>query len=462
MNDPHENATWVYNYDRGDNILSKVKYAYTTGAFGSAVETIPYSYDDSNWKDKLTAYNDTAITYDAIGNPLNDGTWAYTWNAGRQLQTMTKSDATVEFKYDHNGLRVGKLVTENGVTTTANYTLHGKLITHMTVDYRDTAENAHQDVLHFFYDASGCAAKVQVNGTSYTDVHNLQGDIVGLLDSNGNLIVEYKYDAWGKPISTVGSLADTLGKLNPFRYRGYVYDEVTGLYYLRSRYYNPTVGRFVNADSCLGKISVLGQHNQFSYCANVPVGLHDESGQNFLSELKRFGKQLAYNYLYSSQIKFWNNVCLALYAMGYEYSAELLNHSLQPEPARVVYSNDSALAEKIRNDSDFKKKMSDMIENHDFNAERSMSFDSDFDLFGSLHSVSLVVSPVTIDGVDMYHVYMTDTYDFKYESDYSSQSTSWKTRVMKAGAIAGNNLAYFDLNRGAINEYKIAIDFYVE
>ena len=218
----------------------------------------------------------------------------------------------------------------------------------------------------------------------------------------------------------------------------------------------------MNADSCVGKISVLEQHNQFSYCANVPVGLRDESGQSFLSELKRFGKQLAYNYLYSSQIKFWNKVCLALYAMGYEYSAELLNHSLQPEPARVVYSNDSALAEKIRNDSDFKKKMSDLIENHDFNVERSMSFDSDFDLFGSLHSVSLVVSPVTIDGVDMYHVYMTDTYDFKYESDYSSQSISWKTRVMKAGAIAGNNLAYFDLNRGAINEYKIAIDFYVE
>ena len=78
VNDPHENATWVFNYDRGGNILSKAKYAYTTGTVGTALETIPYSYGDSNWKDKLTAYNGQSITYDAIGNPLNDGIWSYT------------------------------------------------------------------------------------------------------------------------------------------------------------------------------------------------------------------------------------------------------------------------------------------------------------------------------------------------------------------------------------------------
>ena len=61
VNDPHENATWVYSYDRGGNITSKAKYAYTTGTLGTAVETIPYTYGDSNWKDKLTAYNGTAI-----------------------------------------------------------------------------------------------------------------------------------------------------------------------------------------------------------------------------------------------------------------------------------------------------------------------------------------------------------------------------------------------------------------
>ena len=62
------------------------------------------------------------------------------------------------------------------------------------------------------------------NGTIYTYLHNLQGDIVGILDSTGALVVEYKYDAWGKPLSVTGSLADTLGVRNPFRYRGYFFD----------------------------------------------------------------------------------------------------------------------------------------------------------------------------------------------------------------------------------------------
>jgi len=92
---------------------------------------------------------------------------------------------------------------------------------------------------------------VNFNGTKYHYLHNLQGDIIGLVDASGNIVVEYKYDAWGKIIARTGSLVSTLGYLNPFRYRGYVYDEETGLYYLRSRYYNPVWCRFINADVCL-------------------------------------------------------------------------------------------------------------------------------------------------------------------------------------------------------------------
>lgn len=265
VNDPHLNQTWVYNYDRGGNILSKVRYAYTTGALGTALETIPYAYGDANWKDKLTAYNGKAITYDAIGNPLTDGTWTYQWQAGRQLKQMTKSGTTIQFKYDHNGLRVGKVV--NGAET--KYMLHGKLVTHLTVG---------SDNLHFFYDAQSRPAKVSYNGTVYTYIHNLQGDVVGLLDNSGALVVEYKYDAWGKPISNTGSLAATLGKRNPFRYRGYIYDEETGLYYLRSRYYNPAVGRFVNADEFIAARKDNLDHNLFAYCTNAPVKASDEDG----------------------------------------------------------------------------------------------------------------------------------------------------------------------------------------
>lgn len=81
----------------------------------------------------------------------------------------------------------------------------------------------------------------------------LAGRVIAILDADGNVVVSYAYDAWGAPIGKSGSMAETLGTLNPFRYRGYVFDEETGLYYLRSRYYNAERCRFLNADIDMGK-----------------------------------------------------------------------------------------------------------------------------------------------------------------------------------------------------------------
>ena len=292
VNEPHENATWIYSYDRGGNILNKAKYAYTIAdELGEALESIPYTYGDANWKDKLTAYNGISIVYDAMGNPLNDGTWTYEWQAGRQLKRMSAEGTALTFQYDHNGLRTQKVVEADWYPETTNYYLHGKLLTHMTVDYRDTSEAAHQDVMHFFYDAQSRPAKVSFNGTVYTYIHNLQGDAVGLLDNSGTLVVEYKYDAWGKAIATTGSMAATLGKRNPFRYRGYIYDEETGLYYLRSRYYNPVVGRFVNEDGAI--IPGLLSTNMFAYCSNNPLSMVDTSGCRGENIFQRAGNWLS-------------------------------------------------------------------------------------------------------------------------------------------------------------------------
>ena len=119
--------------------------------------------------------------------------------------------------YNENGLRVKKTV--NGVIT--DYTLHGKNVVHMTRG---------SDELHFFYDAQNRPAVVVYNGVSYAYVKNLQGDVIAILDEAGNVVVSYAYDAWGAPIGKSGTLAETLGTLNPFRYRGYVFDEKTGLY----------------------------------------------------------------------------------------------------------------------------------------------------------------------------------------------------------------------------------------
>ena len=111
---------------------------------------------------------------------------------------------------------------------------------------------------------------VRFNGSGYFYVYNLQGDIAALIDADSTRMVEYVYDAWGYLISKTGSLAATIGTLNPFRYRGYVYDEETGLYYLRSRYYNPVWKRFINADRILCREGASIEANAFAYCFNSP------------------------------------------------------------------------------------------------------------------------------------------------------------------------------------------------
>ena len=95
-----------------------------------------------------------------------------------------------------------------------------------------------------------------------------QGDVLALYDNSLNIVAEYTYDSWGKLLSVTGSLAETVGKANPFRYRGYYYDTETGLYYLQSRYYDPVVGRFLNADRLLGANGDLMSYNLFAYCSN--------------------------------------------------------------------------------------------------------------------------------------------------------------------------------------------------
>ena len=260
-------TTWKYAYDLGGNILKKERFAYADTT--TPLETITYEYGDANWRDKLTAVNGNAIAYDAIGNPLSDGTWTYTWQNGRQLQKMQKSGVTAEFVYNADGLRVQKTV--NGVAT--KYTLHGKNVVHMT---------SGTDELHFFYDAQNRPAVVVYNGVPYAYVKSLQGDIVAILDENGNTVVSYGYDAWGAPLWCTGELAETLGKVQPFRYRGYVFDEETGFYYVSSRYYDPEIGRFISPDTTDVLTATpmgLTDKNLYAYCDNNPVVRVDHGGQ---------------------------------------------------------------------------------------------------------------------------------------------------------------------------------------
>ena len=250
VNDPHAGKSTMYLYDCGGNMTGYLNAPYTLAPTLEGVnETVFYTYGDSNWKDKVTAIGGKAISYDAIGNPLTYDGWTFTWKAGRMLASMVKTGTNAQFTYDHNGMRIRKIV--NGATT--NYTLNGKNVVHMTQGSHD---------LHFFYDTQGKPGMVTYNDVDYFYVYNLQGDVVALIDANGTQVVEYGYDAWGNPISKTGTLAATLGTVNPFRYRGYVYDEETSMYYLGKRYYSPKEMRFINGDLFLGVVSSLFSQNK--------------------------------------------------------------------------------------------------------------------------------------------------------------------------------------------------------
>ena len=109
----------------------------------------------------------------------------------------------------------------------------------------------------------------------------MQGDIIAILDSSGTPVVQYTYNAWGEILTTTGTLATTLGTHNPLTYRGYVYDWEIGFYYLQSRYYDPTIGRFINADGYASTGQGFVGNNMFAYCGNNPVNRIDSGGTRY-------------------------------------------------------------------------------------------------------------------------------------------------------------------------------------
>ena len=349
--------------------MKKERFAYADTT--NPLETVTYTYGDANWRDKLTAVNGNAIRYDAIGNPLSDGTWTYIWQNGRQLQKMQKAGVTAEFVYNADGLRVQKTV--NGVAT--KYTLHGKNIVHMT---------SGTDELHFFYDAQNRPAVVVYNGVPYAYVKSLQGDIAAILDENGNTVVSYGYDAWGMPLWCTGELAETLGKVQPFRYRGYVFDEETGLYYLRSRYYNAQWGRFLNADSIIvyGLLS-----NLYNYCRGNPIMCKDPSGK-VDDKTEEFWKLLDEN---EKKVRFVRTYCFIrqgffigsakIYEYAYFYSK--VNHNgewdYKRNPPDWISQEEF---EKYKSATRFKVKMVCLPdENGNFPEDGAMTLEQ----FGNLH-----------------------------------------------------------------------------
>lgn len=277
-------------YDNYGNIQRMESYSLGNNwAPVKLLETRTYSYSDANWKDKLTEFDGDSITYDKNGNPLTyrDG-MTFEWENGRILKKISTSDKSVQMSYDSNGMRTQKTV--DGVKTNYYYDSNKNLI----------ALVKGNDTLLFYYDSDGNATSFSYNGTMYFYVKNLQGDVIRIIDLAGTEVASYVYDSWGNIKDTKGD--PTVRELNPIRYRGYVYDTETSLYYLQSRYYNPFTGRFLNADIyCDTGTDTTLSTNMFAYCENNPINKSDQTGFRVIDITNRLTKVMLKNakYLYN-------------------------------------------------------------------------------------------------------------------------------------------------------------------
>ena len=249
------NYSASYAYDSRGNITNKnVNGTSTT-----------FTYSNSDWKDELTAVNGTPLTYDENGNVLTYGDKSFIWNTGRNLASIVDGDNEYSYTYDENGIRTSKTV--NGITTSYN-----------TKDGVILYQTDGTDTLYFQYDTSGVPLGFIWNGTQYFYITNQMGDVISITDVQGNELAQYSYDEWGNTLSTSDN---DIANINPLRYRGYYYDNETSYYYLQSRYYDPCICRFINADDT--EIAKTWKNDKFSnnlylYCNNDPINYSDYTG----------------------------------------------------------------------------------------------------------------------------------------------------------------------------------------
>nr|WP_305121013.1 RHS repeat-associated core domain-containing protein [Saccharibacillus sp. JS10] len=259
---------FTYGYDNGDNITSRSD-GTTSGTF---------SYDELD-RIVTSSEGDETYTYDGKGNRLtlqssiqmpHKDNIDYTYNQAEQLSGVTRNQTSVSYKYNGDGLMTERSMTKDGQSTTTRYYYDGaNIIAEGTVAADGTvtfkARYVRGAQLIYREDANHEKAYYQ---------HNGHGDVTGLVKADGTVLNRYTYDIWGNPLTSDVQVE------NVFGYSGEYWDEDTGLQYLRSRWYDPSIGRFIQEDTFEGYVNRPSSLNPYTYVENNPLKYVDPDGKN--------------------------------------------------------------------------------------------------------------------------------------------------------------------------------------
>ena len=277
---------YSYNYDNKGNIISITENAQTTN----------YTYDVLNRLTGIQRPDGKQISYqyDTRGNRVlssaNDKSLEgfipgdFSYNSWDQLATFTAGGNIYNYSYDPEGLR-NKKVSPTG-TIRYHHDNEGRVIAESNDSDSVTAQT--------IWGHKALARKT--NGNYYYYLYNGHGDVTQVVDQNGNIVNSYTYDEWGNILSKQEQVS------NPLKYAGEYYDEESGLYYLRARYYDPTIGRYISRDSYEGEITNPLSLNLYTYVENDPLSYVDPSGHSLIGAVISIGISIATS-IYSSSKK---------------------------------------------------------------------------------------------------------------------------------------------------------------
>ena len=274
-----KNEKIEYEYDDSGNII---KTKITDMQTSNIIKQNLYSYNNEDWEDQLTSFNNDNIGYDTIGNPITINNNIFlNWINGKMLNSYTDTTKNISatYKYNENGIRFNKNV-------------NGTNIEYFLEDNNIVYEKRNNNLIYYLYDLTGLAG-IEYNQNRYYFQKNIHDDIIAILNSNDELIAKYDYDSWGNILSIKDSMGNEITDsnhiaiINPFRYRSYYFDNESGLYYLNSRYYNPKWGRFISPDNMIGTNEDILAYNLYTYVSNNPIMYRDYTGYGLGSIVKK-------------------------------------------------------------------------------------------------------------------------------------------------------------------------------